>query len=127
MTFWLSKKLVLAVENSLASGEGGRVAGVGLGKLAKTLRSRGHEIEDLDHDQEGQASFAVILVEDIATRGDWAQELSRLRAWLAPWGRLISVDKGAPAEVSRRFLCAGLSDLSQQEVGRQVLTTGTAP
>ena len=156
MTLWLSKKLVLAAQHALTSTGEGRVASVGLGKLSKALRTRGLDIEDLneaskpenrapenrapenrapecrapqdrEHDLPGRAVFTAILVEDIATRSDWAQELSRLRALLMPSGRLVSVDRGAPAEVSRRFLCGGLSDLSQLEVGRQVLTSGTSP
>ena len=83
-------------------------------------------IEEVNLEGEGEQDFAAIVVENIASRDDWSEELCRLRALLKPSGQLISVDKGAPMEVSRRFLCSGLTDLSQRELGRQVLTSGTA-
>jgi hypothetical protein len=124
VTLWLSKKLVLAVEQSLSRGTG-PVGSSDLGKLSKALGARGMALEEVNA-EEGQQRFAAIVVENIAERKDWAEELRRLRALLKPSGRLVSVDKGAGTEVSRRFLCAGLTDLSQAEVGRHVLTSGAA-
>ena len=126
MTLWLSKKLVLAVEDFLVLRGEGPVAGSRMGKLHKSLQTRGLDLVDLDAGDTDESAFAAILIEDIAGRSDWEEELTRLGALLKPSARLISVDTGPAIEVSRRFLCGGLTDLHQQEVGRQILTSGSA-
>jgi hypothetical protein len=122
----LSKKLVLAVEHALSSRDSGPVAGSQSSKLSKSLRARGLELVDLDAVETENSAYAAILIENIASRADWEEELVRLGAILKPDARLISVDTGPAIEVSRRFLCGGLTDIHQQEVGRQILTTGSA-
>lgn len=126
VTLWLSKKLVLAVEELLDLRGEGPVAVTSLGKLRKSLQARGLDPIDLDAVDAGTSNFAAILIENIASRSDWQEELTRLGALLKPSARLISVDTGPAIEVSRRFLCGGLTDLHQQEVGRQILTSGCA-
>lgn len=126
VTLWLSKKLVLAVEEALAARAVGPVASFQVGKLSKSLRSRGIELTELDSGDADLGPYAAILVEGIAKRTDWAAQLERLRGMLMPDARLLSVDSAPATEVSRRFLCGGLSDLHQQEVARQVLTSGIA-
>lgn len=126
MTLWLSKKLVLAVEDALsARGEGPMACGQ-VGKLGKSLRARGLELCDLDASSSKESAYAAILIENIVGRDDWAEELTRLRACLKPGARVISVDTGPAVEVSRRLLCGGLSDIHQQEIGRQILSSGSA-
>ena len=97
-----------------------------VGKLGKSLRARGLELSELDRSEASESTYAAILIENIVSRGDWSDELARLRAILKPQARIISVDSGPATEVSRRFLCGGLSDIHQQEIGRQILTSGTA-
>lgn len=126
MTLWLSKKLVLAVEEALSLRDAGPMASSTLGKLSKRLRSRGLDLADLDSADVAPEGYAAILVENISRRSDWAEELARLRGMLRPNARLIAVDSTPAIEVSRRFLCGGLSDIHQQEIARQVLTSGVA-
>ena len=126
VTLWLSKKLVLAVEEALALRGDGPVASFHVGKLSKSLRGRGLPLTEVDQADPGSGPYAAILVENIGQRSDWAAELARLRGMLMPKARLLSVDSAKATEVSRRFLCGGLSDLHQQEVARQVLTSGIA-
>ena len=126
VTLWLSKKLVQAVEDALSRRGEGPMASGQVGKLGKSLRARGLELTDLETSESKESAYAAILIENIVSRDDWAEELSRLRAILKPRARIISVDTGPASEVSRRFLCGGLSDIHQQEIGRQILTSGTA-
>jgi hypothetical protein len=126
VTLWLSKKLVLAVEEALALRAEGPVASFQVGKLTKSLRSRGVELTDLKAGEAEGGPYAAILVENISKRSEWAAELERLSGMLMPDARLLSVDSAPAAEVSRRFLCSGLSDLHQQEVARQIITSGIA-
>ncbi len=127
VALWLSKKLVLAVEHSLSQRESGPVAGSGLGKLGKGLSARGIDIAELSAQESGPKNYSAILIEDIAHRDTWAEELPRLASMLLPAARLVSVDRGPAAEVSRRFLCGGLQDIRQQEIGRHILTSGRLP
>ncbi len=126
MTLWLSRKLVLAVEHALSLRDSGPVAGCQSGKLSKNLRARGLALEDVDAALTDDSAYAAILIENIASRDDWQEELGRLGAMLRPKARLLSVDTGSAVEVSRRFLCGGFTDIHQQEVGRQILTSGIA-
>jgi hypothetical protein len=131
VALWLSKKLVLAVESALSHGETGLVSGPVAGwsapKLTRNLRTRGLNVVDLDSTEGVSGSYAALIVGNIAKEEDWADNLPGLIQMLEPGAQLIAVDRGSAHEVSRRLLCAGLTDLRQREVGRQVVTTGRAP
>ncbi len=127
VTLWLSKKLLLAVEQSLSLGEEGPLASSQTGKLGKSLRARGLDLAEMDEEDSALKEYAAILIEGISRHAAWHEELVRLSAMLLPGARLIAVDRGTAVEVSRRFLCAGLTDIRQETVGRQVLTTGRVP
>jgi hypothetical protein len=67
----------------------------------------------------------AFIGEDLG-HGDGA-ELERWIDSLAPGAVVLSFDRTAPEEMSRRFLCAGLVDLRQRQVGRRCMTSGRVP
>jgi hypothetical protein len=119
--FWLPKIVVTEVADRLAEGPAGPIATVNAPKIHKALRAKHPELA-LWSDERHE--LAAVVVGSLGKGPDWESRAIAWRATLAPGGQLISIDRGGSAEVSRRLLCSGFSDLSQVRVGRRVVTCG---
>ena len=130
---------VTAITEALASAATeGRLAVVGNLKLARALGT-GRDVISIglsaraakkvpgalpDTSTIEPASLAAVIGVDIARDEAWDD---RLRAWsrvVRDGGVIVLVDRGRAAEVTRRALCAGLSELEQRHAGRAVITSG---
>lgn len=125
MSLWLSKNVVRAVQERLTQGPNGSIAVVDFPQMGKALRQAGRDLIELP--RESETTLAAVIIDGLGKRQEWSEELGRLRAQLQPGGQLLCIDKNEPAEISRRLLCAGLSDLRQRLVGRRLLTSAIVP
>lgn len=121
MSLWLSRKLVNAVQQELLNCPEGMAATADLPRLTKALQDMGVEVEPLHEATTGP--LRALIVEGVGRHGQWSAELEGWRPLLAPGGRLISIDRGAGQEVSRRLLCSGLTDLNQCAVARRLVSS----
>lgn len=121
MPLWLSKHLVAAVANSLARGGDGAVAVANAPQILKALRDTRPEVSAWSDDKQ---ALAVVVVKNLGQSDSWEACTESWRKSLAAGGLLVSIDKGAAAEASRRLLCSGFSDLSQVRIGRSLVTCG---
>ena len=130
---------VTAITEALASaGATGKLAVVGNLKLARALGA-GREVLSIglsrraarkvpgalpDTSSLEPGSLVAVVGVDVARDDDWD---GTLRAWsrvVRDGGAIVLVDRGRAAEVTRRALCAGLSELEQRHAGRAVITSG---
>jgi hypothetical protein len=70
------------------------------------------------------ASLAAIVGVDIARDDAWQDTLAAWARVVRDGGAIVLVDRGRPAEATRRALCGGLSELEQRHAGRAVITSG---
>ena len=128
---------VTAIVEALGSAHG-KIAVIGNAKLAKALAASREVVAvglsaraakkipgalpDLAT-VEPQSLAAVIAV-DVARDNGWQDVLAAWSRVGRDGGAVVLVDRGRAAEVSRRALCAGLSELEQRHVGRAVITSG---
>jgi len=101
---------------------GGTTVVVGAPALARVLAQRGHDVTVVADDLEplpfeDGAVAAVVAVTRREPRAEWQRVVRR-------GGVVVLVAPIAPAEMSRRALCAGLVDLTAARSGRLVITTG---
>jgi hypothetical protein len=61
----------------------------------------------------------------MAEAEDWAALLAEWCRVVENGGRIVMLDRGDAAELSRRALCAGLVELSQRQAGRGLVTAGS--
>ncbi len=125
VSLWLSKKLLRVVQERLAEGPDGPIAVVDLPHMRRALDQAGCEIAELAEDTSVQVG--ALIVAGAASAGQWQQTLAMAKEHIKAGGQLVSVDKGDAAEVSRRLLCGGLSDLTQRSIGRRLVTSGVVP
>ncbi len=121
MMLWLSKPLLSIVTDLLSQAPTGAVATYDAPRVHKALASAGTEV--------CQWSAAATDLAGVVIGGsqDQTQWESHAQAWhdsLIPGGILLWIDKEDPREASRRFLCGGLTDVSQIRVGRRLITSG---
>lgn len=99
---------------------GREVIAVGVSeRAARKLRATVTELSALDH-----RSVAAVIGPDITTHDAWD---ATLREWIQvvrDGGIVILLDRGHPAEASRRALCAGLTEIAQRHAGRTLVTSG---
>lgn len=130
---------ITAIEAALASAHAeGKVAVVQYARLARALATKREVVpvgmsartakrlagcvESLDAVEPG--SLAAVVGAEIGTIKDWD---ATLRAWsraVRDGGAIVLVDRAPPAEISRRSLCGGLTELEQRRVGRAYVTSG---
>jgi len=130
---------VTAIAEALESAKAdGKLAVVGNAKLVRAL-ANGREVVPIglspraakklptalpDTSTIEPGSLAAVIGVDIARDDAWADTL---RAWtrvVRDGGAIVLVDRGRATEVTRRALCAGLSELEQRHAGRAVITSG---
>ncbi len=121
MSLWLSKHLVAAVADSLARGGAGAVEAADAPQILKALRGSKPQMAAWSPESQG---LAALVVKDLGQGEDWEARTEAWRRSLTDGGLLVSVDKGAAAEVSRRLLCSGFSDLTQVRIGRRMVSCG---
>lgn len=143
---WLRSPVVAVVREALgpAALQAERVIVVGDAGLAKALIAAGHAsraaavslraAKHLPALVEGTAAAldlpAHSLAAVIGVGAAGADGTARLAEWMrtvAPGGRVVLVDRCAPAQASTRALCAGLGEIEQRVSGRTVVTSGIVP
>jgi NADPH:quinone reductase-like Zn-dependent oxidoreductase len=67
---------------------------------------------------------SAVVASGLARTDDWQSQLAECLRVLDEDGVLVLVDRGGPAEQTRRALCAGLIDIEQRHAGRTVVTSG---
>ena len=117
------------VEAALAAaGIDGRVAVLGNARLARHLAGAGRAVVCVGPVARGLkrvrtpavaalagalplagAAFAALVAGGLAASDSWEPLLGEWCRAVAPGGLVVIVDRGAPAELSRRALCGGLS------------------
>jgi len=68
--------------------------------------------------------LGALVASGLAQTEPWEPLLAEWCRAVAPGGLVIVVDRGAPAELSRRALCGGLSAVEQRAAGRTLITAG---
>jgi SAM-dependent methyltransferase len=123
----------------------GAVAVIGPPRLGRALGERGYEIVQVvgrprprprgnaiaRQVQAPPASLPLAdgelaaLVADGAGRGDdWQTLLAEWSRVVRDGGVLVLVDRAPPAEMARRALCSGLTEIEQRRAGRKIVTSG---
>ena len=69
-------------------------------------------------------SCAAVIGVDVVDDAGWEATLAAWSRCVRDGGAIILVDKGRAEEVSRRALCAGLSEIEQRHAGRTIVTSG---
>ena len=132
-----------AVAETLRAAPSGPVAVVGQLRLARALAARGVAVIGIDPEARngkkpgatpvrGRAdalpvadrSLAALVGAGAGADPGWEALLAGWSRAVADGGLLVMVDRGAPTELSRRALCAGLAELQQRPAGRMVVTSG---
>lgn len=121
MSLWLSKIVVAEVLCRLAEGPKGAVATADAPRIHKAIQDKHPNLEVWSSDS---LELAAVVVGNLGQGQDWETRAEAWRRSLASGGMLVSVDKGPAAEVSRRMLCSGFSNLTQVRVGRRLVTCG---
>jgi hypothetical protein len=133
------------VEAALASaGTDGPVAVVGDARLARHLASAGRDVLLVAAGATRalrrarlravagspsalplvSAGFAALVASGLGEAETWEPLLGEWCRAVAPGGLVVVVDRGTPAELSRRALCGGLTAVEQRAAGRTVVTAG---
>jgi len=143
---WLRSPVVAVVREALgpAAHQAERVIVVGDAGLAKALIAAGHASRAAAVSARA-AKHLPALVAGTATALDLtthslaalvgvgaggADGTAQVAEWVrtvAPGGRVVLVDRCAPALASKRALCAGLGEIEQRVSGRTVVTSGVVP
>jgi hypothetical protein len=136
-----------AVAETLRAAPTGPIAVVGQPRLARALAARGIAVIGVDAEAKpskkaarrsdsppvrartdalpvADRTLAALVGWGAGAREDWADVLAEWSRAVADGGVLVMVDRGAPAELSRRALCGGLAELQQRPAGRMVVTSG---
>ncbi|MCP4449117.1 MAG: hypothetical protein GY811_27855 [Myxococcales bacterium] len=121
MSLWLSKNLLAAIANGIASCGEGDVAIADAPRIHKALR---RARPNLVRWSTGRKELDAMVVGGFAQGANWEARAEAWRESLVPGGLLLSVDRGAASEVSRRLLCAGFTDLVQVRIARRLVTYG---
>lgn len=139
---WFVTPAVMAIREALRSAHAqGRVAVIGHARLAAALAGARAGLDVVPVgvsaraartlpgcvgalDELEPASLAAVIGVELGEDAAWEQTL---RAWVGAvrdGGAIVMVDRGKPAEASRRALCGGLTELEQRHVGRTIVTSG---
>lgn len=122
----------------------GAVAVIGPPRLGRALGERGYEIvQVVDRPRPRPRSNAIArqvqappaslplvdgelaaLVAGGAGHGDWETLLAEWSRVVRDGGVLVLVDRAPPAEMARRALCCGLTEIEQRRAGRKIVTSG---
>lgn len=122
----------------------GVVAVLGTPRLGRALGERGYEIvQVVDRPRTRPRSSAITrqvqalpaslpladgelagLVAGDANGGDWDTLLAEWSRVVRDGGVIVIVDRAPPAEIARRALCSGLTEIEQRRAGRKVVTSG---
>ena len=122
----------------------GAVAVIGPPRLGRALGERGYEIVQIvDRPRPRPRTSAIArqvhappaslpladselaaLVAGGAGGGDWQALLAEWSRVVRDGGVLVLVDRAPPAEMARRALCSGLTEIEQRRAGRKVVTSG---
>lgn len=112
-------------------------------RLARALAERGHEVIQVMDGQGGrvragehrvqaqpealpmgEGELSAVVGLGMGQRDDWETLLKEWRRVVADGGIVVSVDRAPPTELTRRLLCAGLSEIEQRRAGGQTITSG---
>ncbi len=122
-----------AVEAALARlTAAGPIAVIAAPRLVRALDGRGRAVVGIDGPTRrgpGQAlpdvpTYAAVIGAAVGGAASWAEALAAWAAATVDGGVVVTVDRAAPVEASRRILCAGLTDLEQRTAGRWLVTSG---
>lgn len=73
-------------------------------------------------------AVAAVVANGLSERDDWRKRLAEWRRVVAAGGAIALVDQGVgrsrASEITRRALCAGISDIEQRHAGRTLVTSG---
>jgi hypothetical protein len=127
----------------VAAGIDGRVAVLDNARLARHLADAGRAVVSIGPAARGLkrsrtpavaalsdalplagATFAALVAGGLAQTDSWQTLLDEWCRAVAPGGLVVTVDRGAAAELSRRALCGGLTAVEQRAAGRTVITAG---
>jgi hypothetical protein len=130
---------VTAIAEALSSsGATGKIAVIGNAKIATALAAK-HEIVPValsarrakqhpeavtDVSVLDPRSLGGLVALGIADDDAWHAKLEAWSQVVRDGGAIVLVDRGRAAEVSRRALCGGLTELEQRRAGRVVVTSG---
>jgi hypothetical protein len=115
---WNTNKLALAVIEELRAHSIELVAcSAELSKLCKAVNEQGVRMEVWEGDLNHHLSALVVANAS-------HEELRKWQSALREDGRLLIINKRLPSETSQGFLCAGLHDIRQRNIGRNILTSG---
>ncbi|MBP8809500.1 MAG: hypothetical protein KBG48_27930 [Kofleriaceae bacterium] len=122
-----------AVEAALARlTASGPIAVVAAPRLVRVLDGRGRAVVGFDGPSRrgpGQPlpdvpTYAAVVGAAVGDAAAWSEALAAWVAATVDGGVVVTVDRAAPVEASRRILCAGLTDLEQRTAGRWLVTSG---
>lgn len=126
-----------------AGAEAGPVAVIQKVRLARALAERGHQVIQVTDgpggrvragEQRVQARPEALPMEDgtlravvglgMGQRDDWEALLQEWRRVVVDGGVVVALDRAPPTELTRRLLCAGLTDIEQRRAGGRTITSG---
>jgi hypothetical protein len=69
-------------------------------------------------------SCGALVAGELAKTDDWQELAAEWSRVVRDRGIIVCVERGDPAELSRRILCAGLTAIEQRRAGRMLVTSG---
>ena len=103
----------------------GRIAVIGPSRVCRALAERGHAVMPVvDVGDADSSTLAGVVGFGVGNRDDWATLLTAWTGRISDGGAVVLVDRAPATELSRRALCAGLTELQQRRVGRNWITSG---
>lgn len=126
-----------------ADAESGMLAVLGQSRVGRALRELGYAVVivaekrkslrrsggdcvygPLDDLPLADGGLAAVIGFEIGHSDDWQQRLAAWARVVRSGGALVLVDRASPSELTRRALCAGLTDIQQRQAGRTFITSG---
>lgn len=121
----------------------GTIAVLGQVRIGKAIEEHGHPVllvankprglrhangaqvySELDALPLTEHRLGGLVVFGIGQREDWGKVLKEWNRAVTQGGVVVLVDRVPPAELTRRALCSGLTDIEQRQTGRTIITSG---
>lgn len=126
-----------------AGARAGAVAVIGPVRLGRALADRGYEIVQIVDKPRarsgaiarqllaspaslplGDGELVAVVARGAGMRQDWESLFAEWSRVVRDRGVLVLVDRAPAAEMARRALCGGLTEIEQRRTGRKVVTSG---